>query len=182
MILALLGSRDPRGRTAQAADALLQGAAGNGASVERVFLTGRHLERCRQCDDDGWGQCRREGRCVIEDELHPLIEQLRRARALVLATPVYFSGLSESTGAFLDRLRRVCANDAARADRLAGKPAVGICVAGGGGGGAPACTVALERVLLDCGLDVRDVVPARRQNLGMKKRVLRVVGRWVASF
>jgi hypothetical protein len=58
---------------------------------------------------------------------------------------------------------------------------VGICVAGGGGGGAPRCTVDLERVLLDCGLDVQDMIPTRRQNLELKLRVLPLVGRWLAE-
>jgi len=54
-------------------------------------------------------------------------------------------------------------------------------VAGGGGGGAPNCTVSLERTLQQTGFEVVDLVPARRQNLDLKKDVLRLVGRWLAS-
>jgi multimeric flavodoxin WrbA len=99
----------------------------------------------------------------------------------VFATPVYFSDLSESLRAFLDRLRRTCIHQEAGRRGLAGKPAVGICVAGGGGGGAPACAVSLEKVLATCRFDVVDMVPARRQNLDMKLGVLRATGQWLAG-
>ena len=81
---------------------------------------------------------------------------------------------------FLDRLIRRNKHEASKA-AIAGKTAVGICVAGGGGGGAPACTVSLERVLRICGFDVVDLIPVRRQNLEMKLAVLEITGRWLAQ-
>jgi multimeric flavodoxin WrbA len=99
---------------------------------------------------------------------------------VVFATPVYFSDLSESMRAFLDRLRRTCRH-AEGQQGLADKAAIGVCVAGGGGGGAPACTVSLEKVLKTCGFDVLDMIPVRRQNLDMKTQVLRYTGEWLVS-
>jgi len=179
-VLAVLGSRNPEGRTARAADALLRGAQQAGADVERVFLTGLTVERCRQCDERGWGECRQAGRCVIEDDFASVVERISLADAVVFANPVYFGDLSESMKAFLDRLRRVTRHEAGKA-KVAGKPAVGVCVAGGGGGGAPNCCMLMERVLATCGFDVVDMVPCRRQNLEMKLEVLGVVGRWLVG-
>ena len=176
----LLGSRNPEGRTAKAANALLEGVKDEGGQGEVVFLPPMKIERCRQCDEDGWGNCRREGRCVIEDDLASLVDKIRDADAAIFATPVYFSDLSESMRAFLDRMRRVTRHESGQ-DRISGKPAVGICVAGGGGGGAPACTVSLEKVLSTCGFDVVDMIPARRQNLDLKLTVLRATGKWLAT-
>ena len=88
--------------------------------------------------------------------------------------------LSESLRALLDRLRRVTRHEKTKA-AIEGKPAVGICVAGGGGGGAPRCAVCLEHALGPCGFDTLDLVPVRRQNLELKKDVLRTTGRWVAD-
>jgi len=93
----------------------------------------------------------------------------------VFATPVYFSDLSESMRAFLDRLRRITRSDTA-ARLVEGTRAVGLCVAGGGGGGAPACCVSLEKVLRTCGFDLVDVFPVRRQNLEGKLSALRSEG------
>ena len=179
-IVAILGSRNPKGRTAQATNALLQGASQAGSTTETIFLTERNIERCRQCEDTGWGICRTEGRCVIEDDFAAVVEKIKGADAVVFATPVYFSDLSESMRAFLDRLRRTCMHERGR-HGIADKPAVGMCVAGGGGGGAPSCAASLEKVVARCGFDIVDVIPVRRQNLEMKKEILRIIGRWLTT-
>ncbi|MGE5549293.1 MAG: flavodoxin family protein [Bacteroidota bacterium] len=176
----ILGSRNPQGQTARAAEAMLGGVREAGGQAEAVFLPAMTIERCRQCDDDGWGICRTEGRCVIEDDFAPLVEKIIAADAAVFATPVYFSDLSESMRAFLERLTRRSKHEASKAT-IAGKAAVGICVAGGGGGGAPACAVNLERLLRFCGFEVVDMIPARRQNLAMKLAILEHTGRWLAQ-
>ncbi|MAF11217.1 hypothetical protein CMK11_12265 [Candidatus Poribacteria bacterium] len=177
--LIISGSRDLEGRTAQAIAALAEGLEAARASCETVFLPTLDLERCRQCDDDGWGECRAEGSCVIEDDFARLVTAIRAADVVAFATPVYYGDLSESMRAFLDRLRRICTHEAGERG-IVGTPAVGICVAGGGGGGGPRCAVSLEGVLHTIGFDVVDLVPARRQNLDLKLDVLRVTGRWLA--
>lgn len=179
--LVLLGSRDPEGRTARSADAFLQGTAEAGSDGETLFLPEMALERCRQCESSGWGECQAEGTCVIDDDFAGLVDQIAAADAVVFATPVYFGDLSESMRAFLDRLRRTCMHDAGRA-RVQGTAAVGICMAGGGGGGSPACAVSLDYVLSRCGFDLVDMVLVRRQNLELKLDVLRVTGRWIAAY
>jgi multimeric flavodoxin WrbA len=158
----------------------LEGAASAGWDIERTFLPELRIERCRQCDENGWGTCRTEGQCEIEDDLAALVDRIRAADAVVFATPVYFGDLSESMRAFTDRLRRMARHEVGRAG-ITDKRAIGICVAGGGGGGGPACSVSLEKVLRTCGFDVVDMVPARRQNLGLKCEVLRITGRWLAE-
>ena len=117
---------------------------------------------------------------MIEDDFASLVEKIKNADATVFVTPVYFSDLSESIRAFLDRLRRTCMNKSGKAG-IGGKKAIGICVAGGGGGGAPSCTVSLEKFLSRCGFDVLDVIPVRRQNLDMKSGILRITGKWLAT-
>jgi len=178
--LVILGSRNPKGQTARAAEAFLRGVTDGGGECEQFFLPQMRIERCRQCEDNGWGICRTEGRCVIEDDFASLVDKIRSADAAIFATPVYFSDLSESMRAFLDRLRRTCMNQSGKAG-IAGKKAIGICIAGGGGGGAPSCAVSLERVLSRCGFDVLDMIPVRRQNLDMKSDILRITGKWLAT-
>jgi len=179
-IVMISGSRNPAGQTATAANGMLEGAGKAGADVESIFLPAVEVERCRQCDDNGWGLCRKEGRCVIEDGLAGIVDKISDADAVVFATPVYFSDLSESLRAFLDRLRRICTHEQGRIG-VRGKPAIGICVAGGGGGGAPACCVSLEKVLATSGFDVVDMFPVRRQNLEAKLPRLEQAGEWLAA-
>jgi len=179
-VLAILGSRNPDGQTAGATDALLEGTAAEGWQTEKALLPQMEIQRCRQCEDSGWGICRSEGRCVIEDDLAGVVAKVRESDAVVFATPVYFSDLSESLRAFLDRLRRTCMHQDGKTG-VEGKACVGICVAGGGGGGAPACCASLEKVLSRCGFDVLDVIPVRRQNLPTKLETLKATGRGLAS-
>jgi multimeric flavodoxin WrbA len=179
-LLTIVGSRNPDGQTARAAQALDAGAREAGMQTDTVFLTELNLERCRQCEADGWGICKSEGACVIEDDFAGLVGKIETADVVSVATPVYFSDLSESCRGFLDRLRRTAMHEDGKA-KLAGKAAVGVCVAGGGGGGAPPCCVSLEKVLNTCGFNVVDMVPVRRQNLEMKCSVLKTVGAWLAT-
>jgi hypothetical protein len=154
--LLICGSRNPIGQTAQAALAVLKGLAKSEASTEQVFLPTLKLERCRQCDDSGWGLCRKEGRCVIDDDL------------------------SESLRAFTDRLRRICKHEAGRAS-IRGKPMIGVCAADGSGGGSLACCASLEKVMTTCGFDVVDMIPVRRQTLQAKLQALEHAGQWLAA-
>ena len=176
----ILGSRNPLGQTARAANALREGVVSQSGQVEQFFLPQMNIERCRQCEDNGWGICRTEGQCVIEDDFAALVDEIRDADAVVFATPVYWGDLSESIRAFLDRLRRICTHEDGKGG-IGGTKAIGICVAGGGGGGAPSCAVSMEKILHTCGFDLLDMVPARRQNLEMKCRVLKMTGEWLAS-
>jgi multimeric flavodoxin WrbA len=176
----IAGSRNPQGQTARAVEAVRSGIAAHGGQVETVFLPPLRIERCRQCEDNGWGLCRKEGRCIIDDDFARLADQIRGANGVVFATPVYYSDLSESLRAFLDRLRRACTHKDGKAG-IENKPAVGVCVAGGGGGGAPACCASLEKILATCGFAVVDMVPIRRQNLDAKLPVLESTGRRLAQ-
>ena len=144
--IVMSGSRNPVGQTAREIGAARKGLEAHGAQVETIFLPALRIERCRQCEDNGWGLCRKEGRCVITDDFAGLVDKIRHADRMVFATPVYYSDLSESLRAFLDRLRRTCTHPDGKAG-IENKPAIGVCVAGGGSGGAPGCCVSLERVL-----------------------------------
>ena len=175
-VTVVFGSRNPKGQTAQAAEAFLGGLGGKAVSVKRFFLPTMRMERCRQCNDDGWGICWRKGKCVIKDDFAKVVRSIKGADAVVFANPVYFGDLSESLRAFLDRLRRTCMAKSGK-KVVEGKPAMGICVAGGGGGGAPECTASMDKVLRICGFDVVDMFPVRRQNLQTKLEVLKLAAR-----
>jgi multimeric flavodoxin WrbA len=191
-ILALSGSRNRNGKTALAIDALLRGVAKGGGRSESVFLTELALERCRQCNADGWGICRTEGRCIIEDDFASVVEKVKKADVVVVANPVYFGDLCESLRVFFERYRRIhfrrpAAGQGSPAPAPlamggAGRiPAVGYCYAGGSGNGTVTALASLERLLQTCGFDLVDMIPARRQNLEMKLPYLERVGEWLTT-
>jgi multimeric flavodoxin WrbA len=184
-VLILSGSRNRKGQTARIIKAIQKGIADGKGKSEVLFLTELKLERCRQCDPDGWGLCRKEGRCIIDDDLASVADKAKAADVVVFANPVYFSDLSESMRAFLDRYRRTLFKPGAAPrpgfPSSGGTPAIGICYAGGSGNGTASCVASLERVLQTCGFDVVDMIPVRRQNIDNKIPMLEMTGKWLAT-
>src|ERR1039457_2022787 len=177
-VLVISGSRNKQGKTAQAINAVLKGVAKASGKSESLYLPEMAIERCRQCNADGWGICRSEGRCIIEDDFASTVEKIKKADLVFFANPVYFGDLCESLRAFLDRYRRIrfrrpAAGQAAPpvSPMMAGAggiPAVGYCYAGGSGNGTVTAMASLERILQTGGFDIVDMIPCRRQNLEMK--------------
>jgi multimeric flavodoxin WrbA len=173
------GSNDREGQTARCANAVARGISKAGGTFELIFLPTLKIERCRQCNPDGWGICRTEARCIIEDDFAELVKKLQAADLVVFASPVYFKELSESLRGFLDRLRRISYEQPE--PPLKGKPAFGVCCAGGGGGGAPSACFILEGVLDWIGFRIIDSIPVKRQNLESRLPVLERAGERLAS-
>ncbi len=185
-ILILSGSRNRKGQTARAIKAIQRGIAEGKGKSQAIFLPELKLERCRQCEADGWGICRREGRCIIEDDFAGAAEKVKKADAVVFANPVYFGDLAESMRTFLDRFRRTRFMRPGSAPpgpfpMTGGTPAIGLCYAGGSGNGTVSCAFFLERILQTCGFDVVDMIPVRRQNIDIKLRMLEIIGKWLTT-
>jgi multimeric flavodoxin WrbA len=181
--LAVIGSRNQEGRTALAAKALVDGMSAFGAEVETIFLPEMMIERCRQCNADGWGTCRSEGRCIIGDDFDEIERKLDAADAAVFANPVYYGDLSESMRAFTDRLRRcnwMVMRETGKTKFF--KPILGINMAGGGGAGTEISSASLKGVLTTCGFEVIDMINVRRQNFEVKLKTLRIVGEWFPEY
>ncbi len=191
--LVISGSRNPLGRTASLIKALCKGIATAGGDSEVLYLPQMNIEVCRQCNDDGWGICRDETNCIIDDDdFTSIVEKIDNADVVVFANPVYFGDLSESMKAFLDRFRRIrttipreplpaSAPPPGPFNNDSGPIAVGLCYAGGSGNGTTSCCMNLERTLQICGFDVVDMIPVRRQNLEAKIKIMELTGEWLAT-
>jgi multimeric flavodoxin WrbA len=155
-ILAMQASPNVDGLTAKMAKEAMAGAQAAKAEVELLNLCHMKLGACRQCDD-GWGKCRREGLCIIEDDLEVLRDKMAQADGLILSTPVYFGDLAEVVKGCLDRLRR-CEVAGPDEPRVAGRWLLAIAAAGGGGGGGPTCLNAMERYCSTLGWRVFDTM------------------------
>ncbi|MBN2420301.1 MAG: flavodoxin family protein [Deltaproteobacteria bacterium] len=190
--LVVSGSRNPEGRTAMLINALCRGIESSKGKTEVIYLPQMDIKLCRQCNMDGWGTCRDKDRCIIDDDFPIVLKKINNADVTVFVTPVYFGDLSESMKAFLDRLRRVKSR-IPRKPANPGKPmagpfnndtgpiAMGLCYAGGSGNGTTTCCMNLERILMFCGFDVVDMLPARRENLDNKLVIAEQTGKWLAT-
>ena len=80
------------------AEQFAKGAAQAGHSVETLSLRDKNLQFCRGCL-----ACQSPGKCVIRDDVAPMLEQIRTADVLVFATPIYFYEMSGQMKVLLDR-------------------------------------------------------------------------------
>jgi len=173
-ILAMQGSPNADGLTARMAKQAIAGAEAAGAQTELLNLCELKLGACLQCDD-GWGQCRREGTCIIEDDFDLVRGKMAAADGIVLSTPVYWGNLSEVYKNFLDRLRR-CERAGPEEPRVEGKWVLGMAAAGGSGGGGPTCLVAMEHYYAHMGLRMFDQMIVTRRSSEYMLRAARAAG------
>jgi multimeric flavodoxin WrbA len=99
-ILILKGSPRQNGNSAILADVAAAGAGAAGALVESFFLQGMHIEPCSACE-----VCHEvtEGECNIEDDMQTLYPHIRRADAILIASPVYWFTMSAQIKLVIDR-------------------------------------------------------------------------------
>ena len=174
-VIGIQSSPNTDGLTCQLAKAALKGAESGGSEIELVHLNKLRIESCK-AHDRGWGNCRTEGRCIIEDDFQDLRERISEADALVFSTPVYFGDISESAKRFLDRWRR-CEIFNRQASPLIGKPVIGIAAAGGSGGGAVNALHNLETYLRRLQFAIFDLVTATQKSRRHKLDMLEVAGK-----
>jgi len=161
-ILVVQASPNEDGLTATIAKEALGGAADAGAETEVVHLRKLELKACLACGD-GWGRCREESLCIIDDDLEVVREKMAAADGIVLSTPVYFGNVAEVVKNYLDRLRR-CERAGPADPRVEGKWLLGIAAAGGGGGGGPTCLVAMEHYFAHIGWPIFDMMIVTRRS------------------
>jgi multimeric flavodoxin WrbA len=163
MYLIITASPNADGLTAACAEAAQAGFEEAGAEAYRLNLSRMAIERCRQCGN-GWGQCRSEHACVIQDDIVPLQEALAEAEGLVLVTPVYFGEVAESLRAAFDRVRRCNFSFGEPTGRLAGTPVVAVAAAGGSGGGITTCLLSMEMLVRHMRGGVADLIGVTQRN------------------
>ena len=98
-ILGLQGSPCLEGTTARLLEAVLEGARKAGASTERIDLANVTIDYCRECRacDSGEG-CTRQ-----DDVMGTLYPKIREVEGIVLASPIFFMGVTAQTKALIDR-------------------------------------------------------------------------------
>jgi multimeric flavodoxin WrbA len=177
-IIAIQSSPNTDGLMAKTAKMVLRGAESEGATVELVNLNETIIKPCIACDG-GWGKCRREGICIIDDEFQSLRDKIQAADATVFATPVYWGDLSESAKLLLDRLRRCEVKGEFKT--LNGKIAFGIASAGGSGNGCVKALLHLEDYIRRVGFTVFDLVTVTQASKEHKLEMLEKAGHRLAK-
>jgi len=177
-VVAVQSSPNLDGLTSGLVQAVLRGLEARGGETELIHLNKLDIKPCIACDN-GWGKCRKEGICILEDDFQKLREKIAKSDALIFATPVYWHDLSESAKIFLDRLRRC--ETGRDFKTFTGKKAIGIASAGGSGRGAVRALYNLEDYLRRLGFDIFDLVSVTRFSKDHKLEMLERAGKRLAK-
>ena len=93
------GSGHPGGHTAACCDAMVRSLAGRGWDMALRSVPVGSSSHCNGC-----GKCSASGRCVFEDGISALLDEIGGCDLLIIASPIRFSGLSSQVKMLVDRM------------------------------------------------------------------------------
>ncbi len=97
-VLGLFGSPRREGNTDLLLEEMLKGAESRDARIERIFLSDWDISGCRECRS-----CEATGNCVLPDEMQEVYPKLMEADYIVLASPIFFYGVTAQVKKMIDR-------------------------------------------------------------------------------
>lgn len=103
-LTAIVGTYRKGGVVDRAVDEILASAREAGAETTKIYLIDKHIEfctNCRTCTQQGGVQ---RGHCPINDDMGGILEEIKRADALVLASPMNFGTVTAVMKRFIERL------------------------------------------------------------------------------
>ncbi len=99
-VLILSGSPRKGGNSDILCDEFMRGALEAGHTVEKINIGSKKIGYCRACY-----YCREhDGECAVRDDMAEIIEKVKEADTLVLASPVYFYSIDAQMKAVIDRM------------------------------------------------------------------------------
>jgi multimeric flavodoxin WrbA len=103
-VLGIYGSPRRGGNTELLLDEALKGAAEKGACVEGMHLCDLRITPCKECLT-----CFNDGNCVIADDMQGIYARLLEADVVILASPIFFYGITAWAKALVDRCQALWA-------------------------------------------------------------------------
>ncbi len=97
-VLVFLGSPRKKGNSEILTNAMLEGVRQAGGSPEIIRLCDLEISPCISC-----GGCDKTGKCVVEDDMIPLLKKIIVTDKVILASPIYLYGITAQAKAFVDR-------------------------------------------------------------------------------
>jgi multimeric flavodoxin WrbA len=97
-IIAFLGSPRKDGNSAFLLRETIRGIAESGIKVQIFNLNDMNISPCQSC-----GGCDDTGVCIFHDDMVQIHSDIREASRIILASPIYFFGVSAQTKIMIDR-------------------------------------------------------------------------------
>ena len=99
-IIAIYGSPRRKGNTVLLLKKAVEGALEAGAEVEEIMLRDLKMSPCLEI----YG-CKKNGRCVIQDDFQGVYDRLLACQGLMLASPIFFYTVSAHTKILMERFQ-----------------------------------------------------------------------------
>jgi len=103
-VLGIMGSPRIKGNTDLLLDEALRGAQSQGAEVEKIVVDRLKIAPCRE-----YYGCAKDGNCVIRDDMDEIYPKLLTADVIIVASPMFFYGLTSQVKALIDRCQALWA-------------------------------------------------------------------------
>jgi len=103
-VLGIMGSPRIKGNADLLLDEALNGAKSQGAEVEKIVVDKLKISPCKE-----YLGCFRDGNCVIRDDMDAIYPKLLEADLVILASPMFFYGVSAQAKALIDRCQALWA-------------------------------------------------------------------------
>lgn len=97
----LIGSPRKNGSTAVLAREAERGLKEQGIETETIFLNDQEIKGCQACY-----YCKKNdvAACAVKDDMQGVHQLMQECDGLIVATPIYFAGVSAQTKLWLDRM------------------------------------------------------------------------------
>jgi multimeric flavodoxin WrbA len=99
-VLGIFGSPRRGGNTDLLLEAMLKGAEEAGAQTERIIISKLTFSPCIECH-----RCDETGECVLHDDMEEVYPKLLEADVIILASPIFFYGVTAFAKALIDRVQ-----------------------------------------------------------------------------
>lgn len=103
-VLGIMGSPRIKGNTDLLLDEALRGAQSQGAEVEKLVADKLNIAPCRE-----YYRCLKDGNCAIRDDMDDIYPKLLDADHIIVASPIFFYGLTSQVKALIDRSQAIWA-------------------------------------------------------------------------
>ena len=103
-ILAIVGSDRKGGIVDTAVDEILATAREEGAEVRKIYLIDTHIEFCTNCRSCTQQPGPQRGKCIIEDDMSGILDEIERSDGIVLGSPMNFGTVTAVMKRFIERL------------------------------------------------------------------------------
>ena len=97
-VFGIMGSPRVKGNTDLLLDEALKGAESQQAETEKIMVDKLNISPCRE-----YYGCLRDGNCVIRDDMDDIYPKLLSFDAIIVASPIFFYGVSAQLKALIDR-------------------------------------------------------------------------------